>query len=202
MGAVRPDRGSNAGVIRWNLLKPTGGVVVCRSPRAATARGNVEELGHFADGLCTRLDVPHGGPRIPVSCLGHDELQPNVPFTEMCGSRVSELVEIPAVSSLTGVRVRIEQDTRAVVPQPRSSGVRTQVLGARAPRWCGTPVGEKDGATTASPEETRQQVRRSGAYLGRSRVRFCFCRWRGRSEAGADRMALFLMCLESRRLSL
>lgn len=50
---------------------------------ASPWRGEVEEFGDLGDGFAAGTDVAHGGARVAVSGLGHDQLQSDVLFSEV-----------------------------------------------------------------------------------------------------------------------
>lgn len=87
------------------------------------ATGWGEDPGDLGGGLGAWAGVAHGGTRVLVAGLGHDELERDLRFAEVGGGGVAELVEVEP-------GVLLEQDAGAIVAEAGAAGVRADVLGA------------------------------------------------------------------------
>ncbi len=119
------------------------------------AAGWGEDPGDLGDGLGAWAGVAHGGTRVLVAGLGHDELERDLRFAEVGGGGVAELVEVEP-------GVLLEQDAGAIVAEAGAAGVRADVLGAGSAGGSWFAVGQEqwsagaDGAVGVAVGEAQQ----------------------------------------------
>ena len=110
-----------------------------------------EDAGDLGDGFAAGPGVPHGGARVAVSGLGHDELERDLGVAEVGGGEVAELVEVEP-------GIFLEEDAGAVVAGAGPAGVRADVLGAGA-------AGGDGLALLALPDAPGPETGRGGVLL-------------------------------------